>query len=414
MGKSALLAIAAFTVLGAFYSLSTERSVLEADRELTAQEYKDLAINAAETGFERAKQKLADDFTEHSTISETTYGEHGAATYEVTFEDNDTVIGNALEGISLSSSEDEIMTTSTGTVERPGEEPITVKIVSVFKLKTVYDDEILSDVPEWLRKAIASGSDLDLNGNNTIEASELLVQGSDGVVYNADIHTNGELTLKGNASTIRGFGTHVDGENVNHDGAFDPYDNSAGDDVVQQVEPLDIPTDFDPAAIYAAHFSENKKQSTGDVNLSENQNFIETEGATREDPLVWHIQGDLTTDGNVNIDGYVTFLVEGNINFTGNMRAGASGSDQTESHMAFYTASNVDIGSNVKLLSGQIFSKGNVTLHGTPEITGNIVAGQTVSLKGTPDIYYYPASPALTRIFEDPTTVMELTAHSVW
>ena len=412
MGKSALLAIAAFTIMGTFYSLSSEQNVLKAERELASHQYQALARNAAQLGFERAKETLAESFTSHASISGT-YGENDEATYEVTFETNESTIQSALQNLGLTS-DPEIMVTSVGTVDRPGENSAEVKIVSVLREKTIVDSEISDEVPEFMQYAIISESDLDLNGNVTVETNEdLLVEGSKEAVYNANIHTNGSLALSGGAASIRGFGTYVDYDNVQHDEVFDPYENSAGDPVVQKVDQIDIPTaSFDPAAIYDAHFSSNKKE-TPSYTLSANQDFI-AEGATRQNPMVWHVQGDLTVDGNVQIDGYVMFLVDGDVNFTGNMQAGNSGSDQTESHMALYAGGNVDIGGTVDVLSGQVYSQGNVTYHGTPTITGTVVAGNTATLKGTPNIYYHPASPALTRIWNPHMTVMELAAYSEW
>ena len=414
MGKSALLAIAAFTIMGTFYSLSSERNVLKAEEALAAHQYEGLARNAAQLGFERAKEALAKNFTAHGTISGR-YGEHDEATYDVSFEGNESTIQSTLQNLSLTG-DPEVMITSVGTVDRPGKEPIQVEIVSVIREKTIINSEIKEEVPEFMQYAVISQNDLDLNGNVTVDTDDdLLVEGSKEVVYNANIHTNGSLGLSGRAASIKGFGTYVDYDNVEHDDVFDPYDNPAEDPVVQEVDMVDIPSaSFDPATIYDGHFSSNKSE-TGSVTLSdEYRDFIAEEGASREAPLVWHVQGDLTVDGNVRIDGYVMFLVDGDINFTGNMEAGVNGSGKTESHMAFYAGGNVDIGGNVDVLSGQVFSKGDVRFHGTPSITGTVVAGGTAILNGTPDIYYYPASPALTRIWNDKTTMNTLSAYSEW
>ena len=414
MGKSALLAIVAFTIMGTFYSLSSERNVLQAEEELAAHQYEGLARNAAQLGFERAKEALARSFTAHGAISGS-YGENDEAVYEVNFEGNESTIQNTLQNLSLTG-DPEVMIASTGTANRPGKEPIKVKIVSVVREKTIINSEIKEDgVPGFMQYAVISQNDLDLNGNVTLETNgDLLVEGSQDVVYNANIHTNGSLGLSGRAASIKGFGTYVDYDNVEHDDVFAPYENSSSDPVVQKVEPVAIPSaSFDPAVLYGAHFSPNKKETPGSYTLSENQDF-NAEGATRQNPMVWHVQGDLTVDGNVRIDGYVMFLVDGNINFTGNMEAGVSGSDKTESHMALYAGGNVDIGGNVDVLFGQVFAKGDVRFHGTPRITGTIVAGGTAVLNGTPNIYYYPASPALTRIWNEKTKENMLSAYSEW
>lgn len=410
MGKTAILAIVAFTITGAFYSLSSERNVLEAEEQLSRHQYQELARNAARLGYERAKQQLARDFTNTGAISGV-YGEHSEATYDVTIGD-ESAISSILDGVTLTS-DDEVIVTSTGTVERSGKQPIEVAVVSVMRDKTVLSSEIQEEEPEFMNYALIAQNDLDLDGNLTVETDDSIrVKASEDAVYNANVHTNGTLTVSGKAATIKGFGTYVDYENVAHEEVFQPYDNSSEDPVVQQVGSIPMGLNkFDTGKIYTDLNSSNKEETVGDLTLSGEYDFA-AKGATREEPYIWHVTGNLTADGGVTLDGYVMFLVDGSIDFQGNMQAGQSGSEYTENHMAFYSQGNVNIGGTVDVLWGQVYTAGDVTFNGTPSIRGTITSNGTATLKGTPNIYYYPASPALTTFWGESDTILELVSYS--
>ncbi len=412
MGKTALIAIAAFSVLGAYYALNSQQSVKGADRDLAEYQYEVLARGAAQLGFERAKAELTADPNYNSTITGD-YGEHDEATYEVSFNRDASSIESIFNNLlGSSSSTPEVMITSTGTVSRPGQGDIVVQILSVVQEETTIEKAIQEDgVPEFLKYGLITEGDLTLNGN--VDFDRLDVEGSEEATYNANIHTNGKLTVKGNAASVRGYGTYVTGEDVKKPENFDPYDHSSGEDVVQQREPVDFPKDFDPPMAFDPleayeQFKEwgfPYQETSGNVTLQGTYDF----GGTREEPYVWYVDGSLTASAGITLKGYVVFLVEDDIELGGGVEAVSEG--PAESSTAFYAGRDIDIGGNATI-SGQIFAKGDVKFHGTPTIEGSVAVGGTATVSGTPDVRYYPASPSLTRYWNPTSTQLVLVAYS--
>lgn len=377
MGKAALLAIAALVVMGTYYGASTHRGMLDTTDRVADFENEVIARNAALAGYNRAKQHLAGSFSGISGEKKD-YGE-----------------GEYTLDIKLSGSYADIVSRG-----RSGSETYTV----FAKIQEEKIFPILQEPPKFMKYSFLTDKDLTLNGNVLFDTFR--VAGTEELKYNANIHTNGKLTVKGKAATIRGFGTYVTGADVKHTVVFKPYENPTGDPVIQKVEKVQIPI-LDPEAIAETVSAD---MTSGSVSLSGNYDFRTAGKGTRENPYIWVINGNLNASGNVRITGYAMFLVSGNINFSGNVTVGQH-LGPSESNFAFYAGGDVDFGGNTEVW-GQIFCKGDAKFHGTPKIVGNISIGGNAKVSGTPDILYLPASPALTKVFQEPETRLRMVSYA--
>jgi hypothetical protein len=391
MGKAALFAIVAFTLIGGYYTLSSQRGMIESVDRLSGHQYEVLARNAALAGYTQARQRIA-DAGGFSVPSQT--GSFQGATYQTSVT---TVDGGQAAVIR-----------SSGVVSDGSDRLWTYDVKARILQEQVY--EISDEPPMFMRFGLIVDSDLTLSGNILIDP--MIVAGADNAQYNANIHTNGTLTVNGAAATIRGFGTYVVNRNVQHQGrVFNPYYNPTNEPVVQRVDPVAIPNlDFSVSQI-AASLGPNQSHP-GDYTLSGNIDYAAM-GASRENPYVVHVGGNLTASGGTNITGYVIYLVEGDITFNGNVTMGQV-QGPPESNFAFYSERDITIGGNARSLNGQIFAKRDIKFHGTPNIYGNVVAGRNADISGTPKIYYTPASPALTSMFQDPVVSFRLLSYNEW
>lgn len=389
MGKAALIAITAFTILGTYYTASSTRTMHEADRQVARHQYEVLARNAALAGYNRAKQALAEGFTSAPPSITGSY-EDAAYSTEITWDG------------------DVAKVTSTGTAGNVNGRAPHFKVVAEIEQEKKHT--IADQPPAFMQYALLSEENLSLQGNVLSDVlSEVHVQGDDGNQLNANMHTNGSLNVTGNAVTVEGFGTYVNSVSGKHAAdAFEPNDNPADEPTIQQSARVDIPP-FD-AALLASKV--NVDRTEGSVELLGGELDL---GGTRDDPYIWHVQGDLTLLSDVKISGYVLFIVEGNATLAGNVQAGASGYDGAdESNIALYAGGNVELG-GITHVSGQLYVGGNVVfMHGTPHVYGSIATLGMADLQGTPKIYYRPASPALTITFQDPIEHLRLISYTEW
>ncbi len=367
MGKGLLIMIAAFGISFTFYSSTRYRSMVEVRGQAADFQYEALARDAAETGFSRARLAMLQDI--ESTV----------------------MSGNLPDGAYrsvLSSAGSRVRIESQGRLKDTRSMPVIWKIYAEYERLPKGDEDA---VPPFMEYALIAQGDLELKGSPSVELAAFAT------AANANIHTNNTLTISGGNVNVAGFGTYVDGVSANPVSAletsFAPVENDMNREGVHPVAEITIP-DFDASAyIGSAGVDE---MSTGDVTLSGELNL----GGTREDPYVWYVDGNLTATGGTTIDGYVMFLVDGNIEVSGNLEAGTSTLDAGESTMAFYASGNIQFNGTVDI-HGQFFADGDFEVQGTPTIYGTVTTGGTAKLIGTPNLHYVQASPALTQIWTD-------------
>lgn len=232
-------------------------------------------------------------------------------------------------------------------------------------------------VPEFFNYALLMDGPLRVSGNMDVRGGPSL---------NADVHTNQDIFLEG-GNFVGGFGTYVTTAASNpprrlHT-TFSPSVNPDNLPTVQQTQPVNV------LKFNASEYSDLATRTfEGDLNVSGDYTF-----GPRERPEIWYVMGDLTVSSGARLDGYVIFLVQGDIKLTGSfLTTGAVGNEST---VGFYTSGSVTMSGTVEV-SGQFLARHDLTFSGTSVLHGNVTVGGTVVWGGTPTVYYREASPALT------------------
>ena len=381
MGKGIAILVAAFGLTGIFYANSARQSNRDSGQKVASHQYEILAREAALTGFNRAKQALADgDLSEIS-------GTYEGGTYGVQFTNSGGLINIK----------------SIGSMRVSNSKAATYQISADYKLIT---GALSETTPPHMNYALLTEDNLNING---ALITEVLVTGDAGAELNANMHTNGNLHISGNKAHVQGFGTYVGSASSNPSKAlqntFQPNYNPTSLDGAYKSGNVEIPV-FDSAA-YTSSVAVDATTS-GDVVLSGDISL----GGTREDPYIWHVTGNVISTGGTIIDGYVMFIVDGAVSLTGNVEMGDTGySGPDESSVAFYAGGDVELGGNSEIY-GQIYTSGDVWLHGTPRVYGSITTGATTTLSGTPKIFFRESSPALTTIWQSTDDAFQLVAYN--
>lgn len=378
MGKLALLAVVVFSTLGALTAMHRTGGLMDASERVADKQYEVLARNAALAGFNRAKQGLADSFSD-GTVS----GEADGVSYSVT----------------VSVAGDNAVVTSTGTTTGSNGEDIDYEVRAEF---TRVVSGIPADPPAFMTFGILSQDDLVLRGD--IEGG-IDVQGDEASELNANMHTNGNLTVMGNSARVEGFGTFVGSGSGHLANTFNPNYNPAGLDDAYQASAVDIPLVDIPTWMSNVSADRNSPSS---VVLSGEY----SDGGTRNNPFVWLINGDLNVTSDAVINGYTMFIVDGSVEFNGDLTVGDSGYEgPIESSIAVYSSGGIDFTGNQEI-EAQMYSEGDVIMgRGTPVLRGSITTRSMVEFRGTPDILYRPASPALTTNWVPASTVITMTGY---
>ena len=386
MGKAALFAITAFTLMGAYYTLGSQRSMVGSVDRLGGHQYEVVARNAAVTGYMQVRQGVADA------------GNFSVGTVQGTF-----------EGASYQSSVDWGGGTR-ATIKSRGWVTDSQNQTHEFHIRAEVEREMVAEVQEepplFMRYALLADGDIELKGNAGTDVYEV-VQGQEHNELNASIHANGKISTNGNVN-VRGFGTHVNGSSARTSKHFNPYHNPTNADVLQQVdEPVEVPS-FS-SADFLSRVQTYETYTGGNLSISGNTSF----GGTREDPRVIYVPGNLKLSGQVS--GYVMFIVEGHLDITGGVRIGSNSFDgPDESSLAMYVGGDLKMRGNAEVY-GQIYVAGEISSQGgTADVYGNIVSAGNGQLRGTPRIYYRRASPALTTIFEEAKPRLKMISYSEW
>jgi hypothetical protein len=231
-------------------------------------------------------------------------------------------------------------------------------------------------IPPALRYALLTNGDLELTGN-------LNIHDDNNTSWNADIHTNSAMKLRGN-NTVTGYGTYFSGiessPSKNADGTFQP-NVSMGGPVHHQAPKVPLP-EIDPtkwAAIATKVISGNPTLS-GNISLG-----------TKENPEIWYFTGDVHMSGTIS--GYGVFLVKGNLFMTGN--CSLTTIDPSGNTLGIIVGGDTEVHGNVNV-EANILTKGNYLSTGNCSVTGSIVAGGESDMRGNVEIRYRPPLAKLT------------------
>lgn len=406
MGKAALIAVMAFTIMGAVYTVNGNQTRLAGEGHVATYQHEVLARSAALAGQKRAEQALADDFdAPPSTLS----GVYEGIPYRVTLRK----VG------------------STVTVESVGTATDAAGEYLPFHIRAVYEEKedltgnvIASEAPEFMQYAILADDELALHGNVGVE---VVAKGDERNELNANVHSNTRLRVWGNVN-IEGFGTSA-GPVEAGDGFFNPYNPSGASPTQAYVNPVEIPV-FDAEGFVRemvgesclanpASCSNRLRIDNSGVKLGGNGNTTTILGndGTRENPYVWYVRGGmLEITGNVQIPGYVVFVAEDGFRVAGNVTLGDTrytGGD--ESSVGFYTGRSgaIELNGNASFY-GQVYAEESLTVYGNVNVHGSLATKGSVSIGGNPRIYFRAPSAALTKPWQETPTYVELVAYNEW
>jgi hypothetical protein len=389
MGKVMIFAIVGLGLIAALYGMNSKQAMFEASSRVADGQYEVLARNAALAGFNIGRQKLAETFA----------GSHLSGTYSSgTYETDVVVAGN------------DAMITSTGTMGSARFDERTYEIQGRFEKVRVLHDH----APVFMEYAILSDADLELGGDML---AEVIVDGTVSSTLNANVHTNANLLITGNSVQVGGFGTFTgtgSGRPAGSlEGSFQPnYLPESDMPTAYHAEEVEIP-ELDIAEMTTSTNIDGTPYvdtyTASDVSLTGGTYSF---GGTRENPYVWHIEGNLSLSGNTVIDGYVVFLVDGNVDVKGSVRVGETGYDgPEETPIGVYATGNVDLHGSAHL-EGQVFAGGDVTLlRGTPEIVGGITTHGRLDIQGDPVIQFRPISTSITQPWQEPRYVFQMVGY---
>ncbi|NNE48203.1 MAG: hypothetical protein HKN37_16245 [Rhodothermales bacterium] len=393
MGKVTVIAFVAFSLSGAYYTLNRNQQTLETSARVSDHQYEVLAREAALTGLSVARSKLSGSFSSTSFSGHT-----GSGDYAVTA----TVAGGSSRII------------STGNVIGSDDVPLSYRVQAEFE--GVAGSSYAPEPPEFLQYALISEQSINLAGH---VSTEVYLQGEDGSLLNANVHTNADLSIHGGRVSVEGYGSYygtASGTGKSLETSFNPnYAPTEQDALYQVPEPVEVPN-YDAAA-YVAKVLENGFgviEHSGDLALSGTLDY-----GTRDNPTVIHVTGNLSNTGGAVVNGYVMYMVDGSVSLNGNLVSGDSGyGGPDESSIAIYSGGTVGITGNVEI-AAQIYSDGGVEigvdLGGNPKIYGGLATFGEASIEGTPKVYYRTPSAALAINWQDvENNTLKMVAYSEW
>jgi hypothetical protein len=381
MGKTSIMALAAFLVVGATRQLQVRDTEIATEHRDAQTRFEMLARNAAHYGFERAKQYAASP----APVNDAKTGVYMGAGYSASI----TFSGDVAKVRAIGMTQD-----ATGAV-------IPYRIVSDLKREIT----LPSAAPQFMQFALLSQSDLTLSGSILVDTFR--VEGDTRAPSNANVHTNGTLKVNGAAALVRGFGTYTVNKQVGQETkVFRPYSNPTGAAVLAKTTAVTLPA-FSPAAIAAALTPD--LTSPASVTLATPLD-VTLLGATRDDPFVWHVKGNLDVSSAALIKGYVVFLVDGALTLSGGESV-ALNNGFSESNAAWYTGGDITLKGNSEIW-GQFYSAAGIRFSGTPRIYGSVATRGAATISGNPSVYYVPGSPALTTYWQPPIVRLRRLSYS--
>lgn len=407
MGKTALLALAAFVVMGTYQMSARGASETETKQTVARLEHEVLARSTAMAGYEWAKQELFDSFLSIGATTRTFDGQ----TAEVSASPS-AASPTAMRISSLGRGVD-----GRGT-------PVRYRVVADIERETVYTTTTAP--PVFLRYAMLSHGNMTLGGSFSVEDLDesLWIGGTTGNERNASVHTNGTLSANGNP-VVRGFGTYTVSHTVQSNKItrfFKPIYNPSGTQVLRQVSAVTIPA-LNLPTIIAEHPGLVDYTANGAFDLrgsafcSSGVCDFTDHGGTIDDPFVIYVNGELRLNGGVNIKGFVVFLVNGNTTINGNVRLGTnngSGIGPLKQHrVAIFTSEQVDVKFNGNAqLYGHLFAGGDIRFNGTADIYGSLTARGSITGLGNGTVRYAGIPVSMTQLYQESETRLRLISFS--
>lgn len=383
MGKFSLfLAIGAF-IVGSYYVLGLQDTVLDNQQQVSKHTYRTLAREVALTGFGIADKGLKDAPEDYGNPSRSFSGSFNDGTYTVT------VTNPPLVGAGPVKS----------TIEVVGEvhgETYRIQATYEKKLDVGSGEGGGGGLPKFMEYGLIANGTINFNGG-----AEIYPPGyPHSHMLNANVHSNERLTMNGSGNVI-GFGTFS--APLNDQGIINRTSRSFkpafSPDGTESYDPV-----HHPASYYQAPKVDIPVFKAGDYKhlaheVHEHGNYElrnrHIEGGTESNPKIIYVANELQIKNNVTISGHVIFAVRGNIIINGSFSNRSA--DGTLSNIALYTQGTLNINGSSEI-QGQILSQW-LNMNGSSTFYGSIATRDHINFNGSARIYYRKANAGLTKPF---------------
>ena len=232
-------------------------------------------------------------------------------------------------------------------------------------------------VSPFLQYALLSGEDMVIKRG-------IRVRTDGDASINANVFSQKTIDVEDNVE-IGGFGYYVEKAQGRLNDTFQPRYNPTGLPGTMKAEQVSIPT------FEASTYQHLAMRRTKDLELKGHYHL-----GTKDQPMIWYVDGKLTTNGNVTISGYGVFVVNGDIDLKHNIQTLAPGSEQTlglfASKMVVFDASRLTI-------NALVFAGEDVDIKQAAKIYGSVTAAGSLNMEENVEIFYRPVPSALTNPF---------------
>ena len=173
-----------------------------------------------------------------------------------------------------------------------------------YVMQREYHVDPMAAIPQGMRRALSSEQTITFDQDVYIENVDRLV-----TLENADILSNQSIEIEGGTVCVYGFGLHKDGFDIdefhwqNEADVFLPESNPDSLGLTQTISGIELPE------IVASNYS---GVATTSYATDKGVDGYITLG-TQENPTIWYVDGNLTTNGDVTFSGYGIIAVTGDI-----------------------------------------------------------------------------------------------------
>lgn len=312
MGKALLILVGAFVITGGslIYGTVNDNSVKNTERigsyasKLTAREI-------AQTGMQEAVLKLSQAYKNGGSYT-------GPTTWKGSYHG-----GSYTNTLNSSGSNHSITTTSI--IE--GEQ---------YVIQREYNIDPLAAVPEGMRRALTSEKTMTFNQTAVVEHIARYTTNE-----NSDILSNESIIIDGGFVCVFGFGLREGTTEVNNwqteAGIFLPPDNPDSAPVTQSVSGIEL-----PEVVVSNYSNVATVTKPGDTAIDGHYTL-----GTEDNPVIWYVDGDLTTTGEVTFSGYGIIAVDGDIQIDHKVYS-TGGNDITEGNLAFYANDGITVNRSIE------------------------------------------------------------------
>lgn len=377
MGRTLLMLVLATSLLSGSYLYTARRNVVDADRRLARTEERVLARTIAHTAYARALRSAVTAIRSTSSlVSRELSGTYEGGSYRVSIRE-EAGVGTVLSTVLI-----DARGTFAGADHR-------------------IEARLREALPPSHQYAMFADGDLAIQGNASTVSLD--------TTQNANVHTNGALTLDGTGSRekVTGFATYVDAFSGD-ESTVEPNWNPEEEDPVRQGDPIS-----------AEQLDVSEYQSQADTVLGPTvwSGALTTLSLSLDpsDPEIWYVDGDLKLSGDVKVGGYGIILVSGDVRSTG------GGSLSYLSGVP--TDLTIGVGGSLTLsgttdLEANLFTNGGATVKGSPTLTGSVITAGELNADqqstGTPTVRYRPPNAQLEKFLWADQMTLDLLEKTEW